>query len=754
MASEELRLKVTIALNNIYNEFLLNGNPQMAKEAQSSDFPGVKEFHNHLQKLLTSGVVYGPTKITDVWRTRTDDPTFFAFPLSTTLVTKCPPNPRIGARAIVSGFTGPYSILNNAAGWEIGLADNDNGRAGVYDDNYFVNNKEKFMVTVIDVDTSGLPPYDKKLYGKATVTIVVDRVTPSTEYRALTAAVHDLSSFIGRSTHTRPRVWYDTDTFRIYPTFADIQAGITAGTAGKARLRSRGYNGTRSGGLYTDIWYQDASTFPSIPTNDPTGLSLQDPEWINPDSPFLAYNIDTANYLDRKRTYNLYWGLSGPEIPGSPVTSSRLVSLTGGYYKTPGSEFVFQVSGYYDTPPDPSFWTLYGDYQDGYDYRNALHFGIVDPALTCGKTVAYIYIVDEASFDPAYQASISFNEFTPTASGLPGGTGPTVAGFAAMLEKLNEFSPDAYIIDVRGNGGGASKIPTALASFFGKTRMVYTQSVATASRHKEQKLIDMQTIQDKASFKNLQETIDTAKLLFNDQIAALYPDAVVRGHGKKVLVLTDTNAASNGDLFPHWFRNSEKKNPGDIGHGVKSYIIGDIDGRIFGYSYVAEGKLFTNANHNLYDNGTAVSAFDVTEECIAAAFRAGKNDYSFNNQHPVIQPDVLINFDIENTLWLDVGKLGPYPQNPCDGGTDPLILPLSTGKGQPVYEDNTTWRDRALEASLVTAIGEGCCSNGQSLNKAKAQPRTKPIHKANKASRLSKTKVLQQAKLREERQDK
>jgi hypothetical protein len=75
----------------------------------------------------------------------------------------------------------------------------------------------------------------------------------------------------------------------------------------------------------------------------------------------------------------------------------------------------------------------------------------------------------------------------------------------------------------------------------------------------------------------------------------------------------------------------------------------------------------------------------------------------------VIKPDILLNMDIEATFWLDVGTKGTYPLNPVDGGSDPLVLPLSTGVTQPDYADPSTWRDRALEACIVTAV-ERCFS--------------------------------------------
>ena len=721
---------------NIFNILLLNGNPQFAKDFRASDYPGYLQFINRKNQLLTTGVSYDST-VKDVWRTRTDSPTFFPFPLSTTLVTNEAPNPRIGARALVSGFLAPYDILNNQNdGWELSIADNDNGRAGatVYGAEYYVGSQEKFLLTLLDIDTSSLPPYDPSIHGIGQVTVKVNPVTAISNYKELCAAIHDLESFSERSTHTNIRGFYDRSTFRVFTTFEDIQNGIDIGTAARFTLRSRGYNVTRSGGAYVDIWYGNVSTLPAIPTNDPTGLSLADTEWENPVSPFIAYNIDGLNYLDQSRTYNIYWGLTGPEIPGFPITGQRLVDMTGGYYKTPGSKFVFQVGDYYGDAPDPSFWSLYGDYQDGFDYRNALMFGIIDSAYTCGETVAYITIVDELGFDAALSVASTFPEFTDPTSGLPATLGPMAECFATMLKKLNEFFPTSYIINIRGNNGGIPSIPFVLSSFFGN-QTNGLKTIFPFSGNGNQPSISQQEVQDQANFTNLQSCIDVSKITYNNVIATLYPDAVVRGEGKKVIILTDTNAASAGDTFSHSFRNNDAANPGDIGAGVTSYIVGDIDGRLFGGGVIKELNLFTNASHNLYRNGIATSSFITGVECYVAISRTGENSYQYCNQNPVIKPDILINNDIEATLWLDVGKVGPYPKNPIDGGLDPLVLPLSTGKTQPVYSDNTTWRDRALEACIMLSVGE-CFSlhtvvpnvikhNNIITNKTKVEPKDK-----------------------------
>lgn len=734
---------------NIFDIQLLAGNPQFATDYMASDYPGFAEFTNRKNQLLTTGASY-TSHVKDVWRTRTDDPTFFPFPLSTTLVTFEAPNPRIGARAFVTGFLPPYDILNNEVdGWELGIADNDNGRAGatVYGAEYYDGNQEKFMLTLLDINTSQLPPYDPELHGFASVTIKVNPITANSNYKELCAAIHDLQSFADRSTHSNVRGYYDRRTYRVFTTFDDVQAGLDARTASRFTIRSRGYNGTRSGGAYVDIWTRNLSTTPSIPSNDPTGLSLADSEWENPYSPFFAYNIDGINYLDQNRTYNIYWGLTGPEIPGSPITGERLVDITGGYYKTPGSQFVFTVSDYYGEAPDPSFWTLYGDYQDGFDYRNVLLFGIVDPAYTCGETVAYITLADVVGFDPLYAVASTFNEFTNAASGIPAAVGPITACFASMLKKLNEFSPTSYIINIRGNTGGFFSIPPALASFFGAQRNGVNLLFPYEGNGNQPSILQ-QNIQNEASFNNLQEAIDYSKTTYNDAVAALYPQAMVRQNGQKVIILTDTNATSNGDTFPHYFRNNEAANPGDIGYGVTSYIVGDIDGRLFGGSPLVALNLFTNASNNLYQNGIAVSAFTSNVESISGFLRAGDNPYIFPNQHPVIAPDILINNDIEAGLWLDVGKVGPYPLNPIDGGIDPLVLPLSTGKTQPVYQDNTTWRDRGLEACIMLSVED--CFSTKSVKHA-----PKKIKKSNKKiDRKDKQEILAMLTKREEQRDK
>jgi hypothetical protein len=675
---------------NVFNMLILNGNPQFNHQVQNGQpkpYPGYGALLERKQKLLTTGMSYGPFTIKDVWRSRTDQPTQFPFPISTTLVTHEFSYPRIAARAVVTGFKGDYVILNNENGWEMGIADNQNGvdtKTSLRPDFYDGAN-QKNLLTIIDIDTSGLPEYNPAIHGQGCVKVIVDPVTPASEYRQLVAALYDLHSYDMRMTHCYPVVWIDSETYRIYHTFAEIQKGIDDGKAIMKRLRSRAYYVTRSGGVYNDFFYNtDFYTTPAIPSNDPTGININDENFL--------YNIVAGNYLDPERNYAIYWRLDGPSRKCSPITTQRLVEMTDGYYAEPGSKFVYEIRNLFDEPPDPAVWHVYGD------LATELTFGIIHPSLSQGKTMAYISLLDVLGPDPAYNASF-FKDFTQKGDLYP--VGPIGDCFAAVMTKLNESNPDVYIIDNSPNSGGWPSIYYAISAFFGNNRTQFS-SYFVSSDNGNGPAYNIQHIQDVAQFKNLQSTIDQQSIINTDYFAEKYPAAMVR-RPVKVIFLNSTNASSGGDMSPHYFRNADSDDYGDLGSGVKSYIVGDSDGRLFGTG-THHINLFTNESNNLKQNGVAVSAVRERLEIWENTYRLGKYGYFLDIQPDVIKPDLLHNFDIENNLWQDVGSIGPYPLNPVDGGNDKYVLPLSTGVGQPVYEDPTTWRDKSLEKCIQYAL--------------------------------------------------
>jgi len=678
---------------DIFNTFYKIGNNQFTKEAQTKDYPGFAAMNQRYHELLTTGVTYTNT-VKDVWRSRIDNPTGFVLPISTTLVVEDFPNPRVGARVYCTGFLGDYEILNNPDGFELGIADNNNGRvaASVLGPEYYDGANEKFLLTFLDLNTSDLPPYDPAIHGVGKTKLVIKPVTPATEYSELVAAVHDLYSFTGRHTHKVFRPYRDRTTLRIYKTFQDLQDGLNINRAVRIPIQPRGRAVTRASANYVDYSYISGSTVPAIPSNDPTGMNLNDPKF--------EHSIDINNYYDPENTYNIYWALDGPEIPGAPVTGQRLLdvseALVGPYYKNPGSKFIFTVSKFGEAPADPK-WSIYGDYEP------ILLFGLLDINKTCGEKVGFISLLDNYGIDGTFWASL-FEDFSP---GVPSSMGPLGDCFATVMEKINSFGVDKLIIDDRGNIGGLETVVGALASFIGAKRPAQSFVIGFADNG-NQPFERLQTIQNRANFIGMQNFINNSGTLFNDIFAVKYPNSMFKGTAdkpKRVIFLTDINAGSAGDDNPHYFRNTLADDPSDLGDYVYCDIVGDIDGRVISGSTYPLSQ-FTNVSHNLMRNGNAVSSILLgLEGGAATAFivKDGKIEYG-SNQIPSIKPKVLLNGDIEATFWLDTGYKGTYPLNPADGGSDSLVLPLSTGVTQPNKDDPTTWRDRFLEAAITSLV--------------------------------------------------
>lgn len=699
-------------LRNIFNNYMLIGNPQTANDYKGDDYPGYSAFLGRLNELLTNGVSYIHT-VKDVWRTRLDRPTGLIVPISTTFVTNESSYPRIGSRLVIEGFTSEYSILNG--NHKMGLFDNNNGRprSEVYGSEYFVGSQEKWMLNAVDLNSSMLPEYNATIHaanGPVTLSVIVDPVTITAKYSTLIAAVHDLLSFAGRTTHTLAFGYRDSVTRKVYETFGELQAGLLNRRARVFSTRSRGIGGTRLLNPYIDAYAGIGTGALPFSVNDPTIINLNDVMWESPISLDVSYNIDVLNYLDPDRTFNIYWSLTGEPIPNEPVTTEKLLTASDNYYKNAGSDFIFQSASFYESAPDPSIWTLYGDAGNGFDYRNKLIFGIVNPSLTCGETVAYIYFLNFDVFDPGYAASL-YTQFS--LEGQKSMT-PHAKAFANMLKTLKQFNPTSYILNIRRNSGGIRSIPAVLASFFGNKRPLTKQSYSFADMGNRPSLKE-QEVADDSYFINVERNIIGAEETLNDIFAVQFPESMVQTPGTKLIILDNSEAGSAADDGPHWFRNPEGSDPGDMGNGVRSIIIGDIDGRIVGTTSIQQA-LFTNVDSILKNSGgEARSAVTLFQESGVQKIRNGSNPYIFSNQNPVIKPDILLNLDIEATLWLDVGVKGIYPLHPLDGGNDPLVLPLSTGKTQPIYDDNTTWRDRSLEACIVTAVGD-CYNINQSKN--------------------------------------
>lgn len=686
-------------LNTYLKQITLLGNPQFSVQVMCADYLGHPQFAQHVHNLLTMGVKYSNTT-KGVWVTRDPPANNKSYELTTTFTMNEPVLARVGADATVTGFTGAYAVFNstpaNPTCRVAYVADNIapgnshfiNGAKSLGDE-YFVEPDNHWMLTLAVVSPPDLPPYNPVEHGVATIVQQVGPIGPGSGYRATIAAVNDIMLTYGRSTHSNLAVYCYPRPMRLPETFADLAAALLVpGGVVLRSLLSRQRIVIRSPWLYSNTaGPRGGSNTTMNPANDPTGMDSSEAKYL--------YDITIGNYLDPLHTYNLLWRLEGPPT-SAPVTTQALVVATGGYYKTPGSRFAFKAASFYEDGED-DIWSLYGDSPYGIVY------GLVDLAKSKGVKRGYLYLSNVLGPDPAYSMS-TFKDFSP---GLPANFLPNLDAFAVPFAFFKEQGVTDIIINNRNNTGGFSVPNYVLACFFGELRPGFVDNITAADENGSTKLIPQSQFLAETELNNYAQYISGQSTIDPDLFPEKYRHLQYRNQKANVVILTGTSATSSGDLIVHFFRNNDAVGGdyGNLGGGVRSFIVGSIDGRDYGSSG-NRLRPFSNESAVLKTGtGLPVAPFTFVIETLNTFVRAGKNTYQLCNQHPTIKPDDLVNDDHSTGYWRDVGLVFPYPRNPINGGNDPRVLPYSAGVVAPNNNDPSTWRDYAFETALTRLSG-------------------------------------------------
>jgi hypothetical protein len=516
--------------------------------------------------------------------------------------------------------------------------------------------------------------------------VYVPAVTAETGPYDLVGAATVLLRTSGYTTHSWIRVW-STYVANFGYTMLDTIAELAASLATSDSFRALGsgirYTHTTVGTwIYTNVANQ--YIYGCVELNDPTGL---DP------LAFFDYDIVRNNYLDEDATFATYWEVTGECNPALPITCN-MVDTTGGYYLNNGDAFAYITVPLADGNPNASRYSYAGHHEG--DFVT----GLISPARSGGMPIGYLYQREMLAFDRIFKYS-QFQEFSPP--GTPPTLAPFYDGFASALENLMSYEPECMIIDNIWNNGGSLSYIQVLASFFGANRSAFVVTAASADNGYG----PTTAFVDIGIDGELPATVSgEVKGSFIDAAyaALTYPTAVFRGNGKTVVVMQGIMSVSAGDIFPHLFRNLAGPDYGDIGDGVRSRIVGDCDGRLFGAAG-GQRQFPVNTANNLFTVAglptTPFFGFNI-ENFGSLAYTANTSAY-ISNQLPPTAPDVLLSSDIRDMLWLDTGASGElYPRNPLDGGSDANVLPLAAGvTDAPSPVDPTTWRHRTLEAAIM-----------------------------------------------------
>jgi hypothetical protein len=672
------------------------GQTEKVESLHQTDWIGATAYEQLYNDFLTTGKVRTAYTSTEqrggayigVWRTQFPG----EFPL-TTIHTAGFHHFTPASTVTISGFTGAYAVLNGVrrvAAYPPSTISNSTADPWQAD-----KSREHFVY--IEYDSSGIAEaYDPNIHGIGKLVATHVAITATTGYRDMMASIIDfVVSAFGPGTHTRIAMWMKG--WEVPDTFADLHDALANGQAWLNTIRLRTYQANGNPDFYWDPVIEGGSlVFPEHNLNDPFGLGLAA---FHGDAAF-DHDIDVENYLDPTTVRNVFFTVTGPTIPGEPITSQ----LTGLGYPSNGSQAVFTTGSFATKPADlvdvygTHKWVPYASAVDNsgenrYEYHHNLVGGIVRSQFSCGHTVAYIRIGDEDAFDaPLYAMStrsLAFGRADMASKVRSNWT----AALAALLADLNTHHPDRYILDIRDNGGGFSYVGDAFGALFGGNRPGQ-DAVDSIVAH------GLDPLATKIAGSGIQTGFDSAATneaagatIDTDEAAAVFPSAIVRGdanHRIDVVILDSTHAASAGDTFPHSFVGPD---PGsreqDLGHNVWARIVGDIDGRLWSGIKGMDGTGIDPLTPALVDSASQPrTALYLTAD--AGLLLRDRNGTEVNAQ-TWTQPSPLLPAWYDTTSWQDIGLTAPalpYPLGTC---TKPL----------PSFSDASTWRDVWLEFAIV-----------------------------------------------------
>lgn len=685
-----------INMFNYVNEYYFYlGMPQKAVSLQQVDFIGSQEAEALRLKFLSTGVERVSTvstkkradKYIGVWKTQFPN----LYPI-TTIHTEEPHHFNSGSTVEISGFKGPFKRLNgthkvSAIPSTVSLSTPEPWQKK--------ESREYFIY--VQVDTSDIEvEYKPCKYGVATIKAQHGPVTPTTNYRDFFAALFDYNVTVwGPGTHSRIRVWRDNQ-FLVPETFDELKAGIADSSLTLLTANFRTYNASTGSIVYHNPFIQGGNIrFPAVNINDPFGIGqIEYEEKYN-------YDIDIKNYLHPNKTFSLFWTITGPILPEQPLTGSLLDLGLG--YPSNGSQIVWKTNtwGVFPEPLVDEFgthdWRLFAaaDNDPGtveYQLYHNFVFGIIDKKYTKNKKIGYIRIGDEDGFDSPWDIlaarSLAFGRNDMPFNKIKSNQ---IFGLATIVAKLNQFGVEKIILDIRDNGGGFAHLPSAYGYPFGGNRIGFTSSIGFPGNGNRDP-IQISQSGFKTAFDSLQINNTTDELIDTDELASLFPQGVFRGNDdcrKELIILTNTMAASAGDMLPHTFLGPDPNTTvHDIGHNVFARIVGDIDGRLWSGLKSYDGLAIDPLNYNLSQNGEPrTCVYLATEAGLLNSDRHG----TLVNYQKWTQPNILLPTWFDTTVWQDLGLTEPKLKYPL----------CKHQKGCPDFEDPSSWRDVILEYAIT-----------------------------------------------------
>lgn len=586
-----------------------------------------------------------------------------------------------GSNIQIKGAEGRLSILNGIYYNGVGLLNAggnlllksqfvDKGPNGSYND--------LFNSFLLNLDTSSLKDISDNDTGwidlpKGITVKVIHKISSMSKYNDFCAscaawiyAVFRTATHIERNIYTKP------ESCRLISSFEKLRKALKDGTANSSFQDSMRYGQPFVNGYYHNLYdYKNLISGSGIEGTGGLQNMVNCPYHINYYNPLFKYDVALGNYLIN--VHYLVFTIRGvlekdqldPRDFGYPFIYDKSAGRAHFESKLIKAKIIDGVIQSY-VPDNYASMGLYGS-----DHLNinAHYFGQVNPILTKGKIVGYIYKRDCKFLDKESLMVENglYNLENPNTSENPRIYRESLSAvYSKMMKWFNSIKSETIIIDQCGNLGGSADI-LSIFEFMGSNRKVVSCNAVFKAE-----CGDILNYKDSCTVSQTAKHFEDAQYLYVSLNEQLYPGSVFKGSKlkqKKVIFMTDIFSRSFGDISPNYLIGKGCI-PGYLGSNTQSSIIGCLDGREFGEISVKNSfPPNTNEKYNtdnfLNVNGEQISPFTFNIDWGGNFLLYSDKKLSMLKQNKQIKPSETsylgtsgsnaLPISFEETLFLDFG---------------------------------------------------------------------------------------------------
>lgn len=626
-----------------------------------------------------------------------------------------------GSNVTIEGATGALSILNGTYRNGIGLL---NAGANLYLKSGFVDKgphgsyNDLFNSFLLNLDTSSLQSLADPATGWINlppgIAVTVNHsISPNSTYAEFCAASAAwFYAVFGTATHVERTIYTEPGSCRLINTFDNLQNALRNGSANRSFGDSVRYGQPFVSWYYHNFFdYRDVISGLGIEETGGLQNMVNCPYPVNYYNRSFQYDVSLGNYL--VNVHNLVFTIRGVLEPDQPNPTDPVIGIGYPFIRDPsagrahfeGLVIPANVVNGVIQPNVPRNYATMGPYHDNALNLNAHYFGQINPALTGGKVIGYLYKRDSKFMDPhSYMDSRGvYAPENPNTSQNPRIFRESLSTvYSKMMQWFNSIGCEAIIIDETGNLGGEPDV-LSIAEFMGSNRQLYfTYNVFKGKQRQPRNYLRSDTVAQAAGHFQGSQYLDVS---LNEKV---YPGSVFKG--TKVVFVSDIFARSAGDIAPNYFIGDGER-AGDLGNGTQASIVGCLDGREFSFISVANSFPSntnpTSASKNLFDKqGKPVSPFTFNMDWGGYFLRYSDKRLSMLRQNLQVKPvrTPYLGASGSNALPISFEQT-VFP----DFGFTPMTRPFIPGwttlhPRAPTPSDPTTWTYLYLDAAISDAI--------------------------------------------------